>query len=107
MSTAETQRQRAKLAAHEIEELRESLRYAEFLLHKTKQEKEQVERELALHDEKVQEVRREVRDREAHSKQLEQQLATVNNHAHFAEMAATKVQEMAKAKLFQLQTEIA
>lgn len=40
------QEQSRRLALNEIEELRESLRYAEFVLAKTRQEKEQVEREL-------------------------------------------------------------
>jgi hypothetical protein len=43
---AEQARQVSKVAKNEIEELRASLRYAEYLLDKTRQEKEQVEGEL-------------------------------------------------------------
>lgn len=49
------------VARTELDELRDSLRYAEFLLQKTRQEKEQVERDLEKHDQHVGEpLRREV-----------------------------------------------
>jgi predicted nuclease with TOPRIM domain len=101
------QEQSRRLAINEIEELRESLRYAEFVLAKTRQEKEQVERELQEHDQRVNAVRQEVAQRAHENKQLEQQVTTLSNHAHFADMATAKVQEVARAKLVQLQTEIA
>ena len=46
----EQAKQMSKLAQNEIEELKESLRYAEFLLVRTRQEKDQVEGELERHD---------------------------------------------------------
>ena len=103
----EQAKQMSKLAQNEIEELKESLRYAEFLLVRTRQEKDQVEGELERHDQKIEEVRREVRNKVAENGELEQQLEAVNGQANFAEMAANKVQEMARSKLYQLQSEIA
>lgn len=67
----EQAKQMSKLAQNEIEELKESLRYAEFLLVRTRQEKDQVERELERHDQKIEEVRREVRNKEAENGELE------------------------------------
>jgi septal ring factor EnvC (AmiA/AmiB activator) len=58
------------MARQELNELKESLRYAEYLLQRTRQEKEQVEGELARHDEKVDAVRREVRDKENENSNL-------------------------------------
>ncbi len=53
-----------KLQQGEIEELRNSLRYAEFILQRTRQEKAELEAELDRHDEKVQLVHREVEAKE-------------------------------------------
>ena len=68
---AEQTKQISKMARNEIDELRESLRYAEYLLSKTRQEKEEVEGELQTHDAKVGEVRREVAQKENEYRDLQ------------------------------------
>lgn len=57
-------KQLSKLQQGEIEELRNSLRYAEFILQRTRQEKEEVEEELERNDEKVMQVHRQVEVKE-------------------------------------------
>lgn len=66
-----------------------------------------MESELQRHDDKVNEVKGEVAHKAQENRELEQQVESLNGQAQFATMTATKVQELAKAKLFQLQTEIA
>ncbi len=61
---SETAKQLSKLQQGEIEELRNSLRYAEFILQRTRQEKAEVEAELQRHDERVQLVHKEVEAKE-------------------------------------------
>lgn len=41
------------VAQGEIEELRDSLRYAEYMLARTKEEKEAIDAELAQHDQQM------------------------------------------------------
>ena len=65
-----TTHQLNKLAEGEIAELRQSLRYAEHLLAQNQQERAGLEAELARHDERVDEVRKEVQDKEFENKQL-------------------------------------
>lgn len=100
-------KQMRKIAFGEIAELKESLRYAEFLLEKSRAEKEQLEGELARNDDKVAQVQREVDRRDREKQVLTEQLEAAGGQAQFAQMAAGKVQELARGKLHQLQTEIA
>ena len=59
-----------KLAQGEIAELKQSLRYAEHLLMQNQQERAELEAVLARHDERVEEVRKEVRDKENENRHL-------------------------------------
>ncbi len=72
------------MAQQEIEELRDSLRYAEYLLQKTRQEKASVEAELAGHDQRILEVKSQVRAKEAENRLLEQQIEDLGGQALFA-----------------------
>lgn len=96
----ETSKQAQKLAIQEIDELRGSLRYAEFLLEKTRHDKDAVEAELREHDARVAAVRQELQSKEDENKGLGRQLEAAAGQAHFANMATAKVQELARGKLF-------
>jgi chromosome segregation ATPase len=88
MNRKETAKQQAYLAQGEIEELKQSLRYAEYVLEKTRIEKAEVEQELERHDERVAVVQREVESKEQLNRSLEEQVAVLTGQAQFATMTS-------------------
>ena len=51
-----------------------------------------MEAELGRHDERVDEVRKEVRDKDFENRELALQFETLKGHAAFAEMTSNQVQ---------------
>lgn len=102
----EQTRQMFRLAQTEIDELKDSLRYAEYVLARTKEEKEMLEKQIAENAMHVERVQYEIAQKEGEKMQLQQQMDSVGRQAEWAQMQQQRVTEVAREKLDMLHTEI-
>ncbi|CDW83586.1 UNKNOWN [Stylonychia lemnae] len=102
----EQTRQLFRLAQGEIDELKDSLRYAEYALARTKQEKEVLERQMEEEHEETIKTKVDLKMKENERDLMARQADALAKQAEHAQMTQTKVQSEAQKKLFQLQNEI-
>jgi hypothetical protein len=86
---------------NEIEELKTSLHYAEYLLARTRQEKDRLELEYLHHEKRVSEpLRRELGEKEQEKRALEERVEGERGERAYAEMQLGKIRDLAKEKIF-------
>eukprot|EP00347_Sterkiella_histriomuscorum_P010297 403376845 len=102
----EQTRQLFRLAQCEIDELKDSLRYAEYVLARTKEEKEQLEKQVSDDRQTVKEAKFELQSKNQELGQAHRQTEAMLRQTEHAQISQNKVSEQARHKLQQLQDEI-
>ena len=80
----EQSRQMLRLAQGEIEELKDSLRYAEYVLARTKEEKETLEKQMSDHQQSLYQAQHLLGQKEREKQEAERLMDAATKHAEWS-----------------------